>query len=41
MKIIVRGKGGRGRLKKKWLEIIENDMKAVGICVWNIGNRNK
>jgi len=28
----VEGKRGRGRPKKRWLETLENDMRAVGVC---------
>jgi hypothetical protein len=39
MKINVEGK--RGRLKKKWLHTIENDMRVVNVCVGDIENRDK
>jgi len=29
----VEGKRERGRLKKRWLNTIENDMKAIGVCI--------
>jgi hypothetical protein len=33
MKINVERKRGRGRPKKRWLNMIENDMRAVGVCM--------
>lgn len=30
-KMYVIGKNGRGRLKKRWLDVIESDMKKTGI----------
>jgi len=32
MKIVVVEKTGRGRPKKRWLDTIENDMNAAGLC---------
>jgi hypothetical protein len=31
IKIKVEGKKERGRPKKRWLDMIENDMRAVGV----------
>jgi len=28
---------GKGKSKKKWLSMIEYDMRAVGVCVNNMG----
>lgn len=33
MKINVEGKRERGRPKKIWLNTIEHDMRAVGVCI--------
>jgi hypothetical protein len=33
MKMNVERKRGRGRPKKRWLEMIKNDMKAIGACI--------
>jgi len=33
VKMSVEGKRGRGRLKKRWLESIKKDMRAVGVCI--------
>jgi len=41
LKINVKGKRGRGRPKKRWLDTIENNMRAVGVCVRDVENRNK
>jgi len=30
MKMFIEGKRGRGRPKKRWLDTIKNDMRAVG-----------
>jgi len=40
MKMNVEGKRGRDT-KKKWLDIIENDMSAVGVRIGDVGNREK
>jgi len=32
MQMNVEGKRGRERPKKRWFDIIENDMRAVGVC---------
>ncbi|VVC29271.1 Hypothetical protein CINCED_3A013440 [Cinara cedri] len=39
MKTNVIGKRGRGRPKKKWLRVIENDTRTSGVC--EIGDRVK
>jgi hypothetical protein len=31
----------RGKPKKKWLDIIENYMRAVGVCVGAVENRDE
>jgi len=31
----------RGRPKKRWLYTIENNMRAVGVCVGDVKNRDK
>jgi len=41
MKVNVEGKKGRGKPKKKWLDTVENDMRAVGVCVEDVENRKK
>jgi hypothetical protein len=41
MKINVEGKRERGRPKKKWLDTIENDMRAVGVYVGDLENRDE
>jgi len=37
----VEGRRGRGRLKKKWLNEIECDMRTAGECVNDVGDRVK
>jgi hypothetical protein len=39
MKMNVEGKRRRGRPKKRWLDIIENDMGAVGMYVSDVENQ--
>jgi len=41
MKMNVEGKIRRGKSKKRWLETIENDMRAVGVCKGDVENREK
>jgi hypothetical protein len=38
MKMNIGGKRGKGRSKKRWLDTIENNMMAVGVCVGNVEN---
>jgi hypothetical protein len=38
MKINIEGKRRKTRLKKKWLENIENYMRVIGVCVGDIEN---
>jgi hypothetical protein len=38
MKMNVRRKSGRRRPKNRWLDTIENDIKAVGVCVGDVEN---
>jgi len=40
MKINVEGKRGIRKPKKKWLNTIENDMRADGLCVGDVENRD-
>jgi hypothetical protein len=40
MKRRVEGKRRRRIPKKRWLDTIENDIKAVGVCVSNVENRD-
>jgi len=37
----VEGKRGKGRPKKEMLDTIENDMRAVGVCVVDVEDRDK
>jgi hypothetical protein len=39
LKIIVERKRERRRHKKRWLITIENDMRAVGVCVGYVENQ--
>jgi hypothetical protein len=41
MKINVGVIRGRRRPKKRWLDMIENDMRSVGICVRDTENRDE
>jgi hypothetical protein len=34
----IEGKKVRGRQKKRWLDIIKNDMRAVYVCIENVKN---
>lgn len=36
MKINVKENRGRGRSKNRWLDMIENDMRAVSVCVESV-----
>jgi hypothetical protein len=38
MKMNVKGKRGRSRPKKRWLYTIDNDLRAIGVCVENVEN---
>jgi hypothetical protein len=37
----IKKKRGKERPKKRWLDRIENDMRAVGVCVVDVEKRNK
>jgi hypothetical protein len=39
MKMNVKAK--RGRPNKIWLDMIENDMRAIGVCVGDVENRDE
>jgi len=41
MRESVEGKGGRGRPKNRWLDAIENGVRAAGVCVRDAENRDK
>ncbi|KAL4126178.1 hypothetical protein QTP88_010404 [Uroleucon formosanum] len=41
MKMNVDGKRGRGRPQKRWLENMERDMRAVGVCIGDVKDRYK
>jgi hypothetical protein len=41
VKIKVEGKRGRGKPKKRWLDMIEYDTRAVGVCVKGVVNQNE
>jgi hypothetical protein len=41
MKMNVEGKRERGKLKKRWLDMIKNDMRAVDVCVWDVENQDE
>jgi hypothetical protein len=41
MKMNIEAKRRRGRLKKRWLDSIENDMRAIGVCKGDVENLNK
>jgi hypothetical protein len=38
MKIIIEGKIGRERSKKRWLDTIKNNMMAIGVWVRDVEN---
>jgi len=40
MKMNVEGKRGRGRPKMIWLDTIENNMRAVRVCLGDVKNRD-
>jgi hypothetical protein len=40
-KINIDGKRRRRRPKNRWLDTIENDIKAVGVCVRDVENRDQ
>jgi len=40
-KINVKGKGGKGKPKKRWLDIIESYTRVVGVFVENVEDRDK
>jgi len=37
----VDGKRGRGRLKKRWFEVIDCDMRMTGVCEEDAKDRSK
>jgi hypothetical protein len=41
MKINVEGKGGREWSKKRWLDTIENYMRAVGVYIEDVEDRDE
>jgi len=41
MRTNVEGKRRRGRPKKRWLDTIENDMRAAGVCVKDVEDRDE
>jgi len=41
MKVNVEGNRGRGRLKHRWLDTIENDVRAASTCVGDLEGREK
>jgi len=41
MKMNVEGKKRRGRPKKRRLDAIENNTRAVGVCIGDMKNRDK
>lgn len=36
MQINVKREEERGKPKKKWLDMIKNDMKTVGVCIHDV-----
>jgi hypothetical protein len=38
MKINIERKRGRGRSKKRWLDMIENDIRDIDACVMDVDN---
>jgi hypothetical protein len=41
MQINVEGKRRRGRPKKRWLDTIENEIRAFGVCIGDVENRDE
>jgi hypothetical protein len=41
MKMNVKGNRGRGKPKNRWLDTIENDMRAVNVCSGDVGNQGE
>jgi len=41
MKMNVKGKRGRGIREERCLDTVENDMRAVGVCVGYVENQDK
>jgi len=41
MKTNIEGKRGKKKQKKRWLDTIDNDMRAVGVGVREVENRDK
>lgn len=41
MKIKIKEKRGRGRLKQRWLNTIENNMRVNGVCAGDFENWDK
>jgi hypothetical protein len=39
--IKINEKSGKGKPKKRWLDTIENDMRAVDVCVGDVENLDK
>jgi hypothetical protein len=37
----VEGKRGRGRTKKRWLDMIENDMNVISVYVGDVENQDE
>jgi hypothetical protein len=41
IKMKVEGKRRKGRLQKRWLDTIENDIRVVGVCVGGVENQDE
>jgi hypothetical protein len=41
MKINIEGKRGRGKPKKRWLDMIEDDMRAISVSIGDVENRDE